>query len=52
MNGKLVDTSYRIESDADVQIVTERDAEGLEILRHSTAHLLAQAVKSFSRKRR
>ena len=45
VNGKLVDTSYRIESDADVQIVTERDAEGLEILRHSTAHLLAQAVK-------
>src|SRR5512134_2176492 len=45
VNGKLVDTRYRIESDADVQIVTERDAEGLEILRHSTAHLLAQAVK-------
>jgi threonyl-tRNA synthetase len=45
VNGQLVDTSYRIESDADVQIVTERDAEGLEILRHSTAHLLAQAVK-------
>ncbi|HEU4350347.1 MAG TPA: threonine--tRNA ligase [Burkholderiales bacterium] len=45
VNGKLVDTGYRIESDADVQIVTERDAEGLEILRHSTAHLLAQAVK-------
>jgi threonyl-tRNA synthetase len=45
VNGQLVDTSYRIESDADVQIVTERDAEGLEILRHSSAHLLAQAVK-------
>ena len=45
VNGQLVDTSYRIESDADVQIVTERDAEGVEILRHSTAHLLAQAVK-------
>jgi threonyl-tRNA synthetase len=45
VNGKLVDTSYRIDSDADVQIVTDRDAEGLEILRHSTAHLLAQAVK-------
>jgi threonyl-tRNA synthetase len=45
VNGKLVDTSYRVESDADVQIVTERDAEGLEILRHSSAHLLAQAVK-------
>jgi len=45
VNGKLVDTGYRVESDAELQIVTERDAEGLEILRHSTAHLLAQAVK-------
>ena len=45
VNGKLVDMSYRVDSDADLQIVTERDAEGLEILRHSTAHLLAQAVK-------
>ncbi|MGA8048604.1 MAG: threonine--tRNA ligase [Burkholderiales bacterium] len=45
VNGKLVDTSYRIDSDADLAIVTERDAEGLEILRHSTAHLLAHAVK-------
>ena len=45
VDGKLVDTSYRVASDAAVQIVTERDAEGLEILRHSTAHLLAQAVK-------
>ena len=45
MNGKLVDTSYRVESDADVAIVTDRDKDGLEILRHSTAHLLAYAVK-------
>jgi threonyl-tRNA synthetase len=45
MNGKLVDTSHRVDADADVQIVTDRDPEGLEILRHSTAHLLAQAVK-------
>jgi threonyl-tRNA synthetase len=45
VNGKLVDTSYRIDRDAELQIVTDRDAEGLEILRHSTAHLLAQAVK-------
>ncbi len=45
LNGKLVDTSHRIEGDADLAIVTERDAEGLEILRHSTAHLLAHAVK-------
>jgi threonyl-tRNA synthetase len=45
VNGKLVDTGFRVESDADVAIVTERDAEGVEILRHSTAHLLAHAVK-------
>ncbi len=45
VDGRLVDTSYRVESDAEVAIVTERDPEGLEILRHSTAHLLAQAVK-------
>jgi len=45
VNGKLVDTSYRIESDSDLAIVTDKDAEGLEIIRHSTAHLLAQAVK-------
>jgi threonyl-tRNA synthetase len=45
VNGKLVDTSHRVDADADVQIVTDRDPEGLEILRHSTAHLLAQAVK-------
>ncbi|HMA90581.1 MAG TPA: threonine--tRNA ligase [Burkholderiales bacterium] len=45
VNGRLVDTSQRIEADADLAIVTERDREGLEILRHSTAHLLAHAVK-------
>jgi threonyl-tRNA synthetase len=45
VNGKLVDTSYRVEADADLAIVTDRDREGLEIIRHSTAHLLAQAVK-------
>jgi threonyl-tRNA synthetase len=45
VDGKLVDTSYRIERDARVAIVTERDAEGLDIIRHSTAHLLAYAVK-------
>jgi threonyl-tRNA synthetase len=45
VDGKLVDTSHRIESDAEVAIVTERDAAGLEILRHSSAHLLAHAVK-------
>jgi threonyl-tRNA synthetase len=45
VNGKLVDTSFRVESDADVAIVTDKDREGVEILRHSTAHLLAHAVK-------
>lgn len=45
VNGRLVDTSYRIEDDAEVAIVTDRDPEGLEVIRHSTAHLLAQAVK-------
>src|SRR5438270_9624683 len=45
VDGKLVDTSYRIERDADVAIVTERDPEANDLLRHSTAHLLAHAVK-------
>ena len=45
VDGRLVDTSFRIEGDAALAIVTDRDAEGLEIIRHSTAHLLAQAVK-------
>jgi len=45
VNGRLVDTSFKIDEDAALQIVTERDPEGVEILRHSTAHLLAQAVK-------
>jgi threonyl-tRNA synthetase len=45
VDGKLVDTSHRIDADAEVQIVTERDPEGVEILRHSSAHLLAHAVK-------
>jgi threonyl-tRNA synthetase len=45
VDGKVVDTSFVIGSDARVSIVTDRDAEGLEVIRHSTAHLLAQAVK-------
>jgi threonyl-tRNA synthetase len=45
VDGKLVDTSHRIDHDAALAIVTDKDAEGLEILRHSTAHLLAYAVK-------
>ena len=45
VNGRLVDTSHRLDIDAEVAIVTDKDREGLEILRHSTAHLLAHAVK-------
>ena len=45
VNGALVDTSYLIEVNADLAIITERDAEGVDIIRHSTAHLLAYAVK-------
>jgi threonyl-tRNA synthetase len=45
VEGKLVDTLYVIHRDAHVSIVTDRDPEGLEVIRHSTAHLLAQAVK-------
>ena len=45
VNGKLVDTSFRVEQDAAVAIVTDKSPEGIEIIRHSTAHLLAQAVK-------
>ena len=45
LDGRLVDTSYVIEGDTSLAIVTARDAEGLEVIRHSTAHLLAQAVK-------
>ncbi len=45
VDGVLVDASYRIESDARLAIVTAKDAEGLELIRHSTAHLLAYAVK-------
>jgi threonyl-tRNA synthetase len=45
VDGKLVDTSYRVESDADLAIVTPKSPEGLDILRHSTSHLMAQAVQ-------
>ncbi len=45
VNGRLVDTAYQVDEDAEVAIVTDKDEEGLEIIRHSTAHLLAQAVK-------
>lgn len=45
VNGQLVDMSRRIEVDSDLIILTEKDVEGLEIIRHSSAHLLAHAVK-------
>jgi threonyl-tRNA synthetase len=46
VDGKLVDTSYLIERDAALAIVTEKDPAALDIIRHSTAHLLAQAVQA------
>jgi threonyl-tRNA synthetase len=45
VDGKLVDTSFVVDHDADLSVVTERDADGVDVLRHSTAHLLAHAVK-------
>ncbi|MEG0821073.1 MAG: threonine--tRNA ligase [Burkholderiaceae bacterium] len=46
VNGELVDTSHLIDADAALAIITDRDADGLDVIRHSTAHLLAYAVKS------
>jgi threonyl-tRNA synthetase len=46
VDGKLVDTSYTLTEDTELSIITERDEDGLEVIRHSCAHLLAQAVKS------
>lgn len=45
VDGKVVDTSYLIEKDAALAIVTDKDADGLDVIRHSAAHLLAHAVK-------
>jgi threonyl-tRNA synthetase len=45
LDGRLVDAAHRIDRDAELAIVTDRDPEGMEIIRHSTAHLLAYAVK-------
>ena len=45
VDGKLVDISFVVDHDADLAVVTEKDADGVDILRHSTAHLLAHAVK-------
>ncbi len=49
VDGRLVDTSYLIDRDAQVAIVTGKDPDGLDVIRHSTAHLLAQAVQSIYR---
>ena len=46
VNGQLVDTSYLIDHDVSLAIVTDKDTDGLDLIRHSTAHLLAYAVKS------
>jgi len=45
VDGKVVDTAYRLDQDAQLAILTAKDPEGLEVIRHSTAHLLAYAVK-------
>ncbi|MBA4503008.1 threonine--tRNA ligase [Marinobacterium marinum] len=45
VNGELVDTSYVIENDVDLAIITVRDDDGLEVIRHSCAHLMAMAVQ-------
>ncbi len=45
VNGELVDTSYLIDQDAEVSIITAKDDAGIEVLRHSCAHLMAQAVQ-------
>ena len=45
INGKLVDVDSQIDRDSELTIITEKDVEGLEIIRHSCAHLLAHAVK-------
>ncbi|ANA32167.1 threonine--tRNA ligase [Ralstonia mannitolilytica] len=45
VDGQLVDTSYTIDRDAKLAIITDKDADGVDVIRHSTAHLLAYAVK-------
>ena len=45
VDGREVDTSYLLEQDCALSIITSKDEAGVEIIRHSTAHLLAQAVK-------
>ena len=45
VDSQMVDASHLIEQDVELQIITSKDEEGLEVIRHSTAHLLSQAVK-------
>ena len=45
VDGELVDTSHTIDTDVKLSIVTDRDADGVEVIRHSCAHLMAQAVQ-------
>lgn len=45
VDGKLVDASFILTTDSKLQLITDKDSEGLDVIRHSTAHLLAQAVK-------
>ena len=51
VDGELVDTSHVIEADAQLAIITNRDDEGLEVIRHSCAHLMAQAVRQLFHKK-
>ena len=46
VNGQVVDTSHLIEGNSELSILTSKDPEGLEVIRHSSAHLMAYAVKS------
>jgi threonyl-tRNA synthetase len=46
VNGELVDLSFVVENDSELQIITLRDKEGLDVYRHTTSHVLAQAVKN------
>ena len=45
VSGEIVDTSYLVETDAEISIITSKDADGVDVLRHSCAHLMAQAVQ-------
>jgi len=52
IDGQLVDTSFMIENDSDLAIITNKDDKALEVIRHSTAHLLAQATQQLILKRK